>query len=136
VIGGPDLVLDASALLAYLRDEPGAAEVEAALRQRPAISAVNWAEVLSKLADFGYDSDEAAKQLSNANVSGDGLTIWPFDERFAQDVARFRNQTRRIGLSLGDRACLALGMFLKVPVFTADRRWNETGIPVTLRLIR
>jgi ribonuclease VapC len=136
VIEGPDLVLDASALLAYLRDEPGVVEVEAALRQRPAISAVNWAEVLSKLVDFGYDSDEAAKQLNSANLGGAALTIWPFDERFAQDVARFRNQTRRIGLSLGDRACLALGMFLNVPVLTADRRWSETGIPVTLRLIR
>ena len=136
MIEGPDVVLDASALLAYLRDEPGLAEVEAALRQRPAISAVNWAEVLSKLADFGYDSDEAAKQLSNTILGGNGLTIWPFDDRFAQDVARFRNQTRHIGLSLGDRACLALGMFLNIPVLTADRRWNETGIPVTLRLIR
>jgi ribonuclease VapC len=136
----PGCVLDASALLAYIHGESGKIEVRAALRSQAAISAVNWAEVLSKLADAdtkaGLDSDTVVKRMTSQAIIGEAMVIWPFDERFAQDVARFRNQTRRIGLSLGDRACLALGMFLNVPVLTADRRWNEAGIPVTLRFIR
>jgi ribonuclease VapC len=136
----PGCVLDASALLAYVHGESGETEVRAALRNQAAISAVNWAEVLSKLVDAstkaGLDSETVVKRMTGQAIIGEAIVIWPFDERFAQDVARLRNQTRRIGFSLGDRACLALAMFLNVPVFTADRRWNEAGIPVTLRLIR
>jgi PIN domain nuclease of toxin-antitoxin system len=131
----PDLVLDASALLAYLRDEPGIDEVGRALRQRAAISSVNWAEVLSKLVDFGYDASAAGEQFRDRGL-GAALTIWPFDERFARHVASLRDLTRPFGLSLGDRACLALGSFLKVPILTADHKWGELKIRVRLRFIR
>lgn len=67
---------------------------------------------------------------------GPALTIWPFDERAAVDVANLREQTKPFGLSLGDRACLALGMSLKVPILTADRRWGDLKLRVTLRFIR
>jgi ribonuclease VapC len=89
----PDLVLDASALLAYLRDEPGIDEVGRALRQRAAISSVNWAEVLSKLVDFGYDASAVGERFRDRGL-GAALTIWPFDERLARHVAGLRDQTR------------------------------------------
>jgi ribonuclease VapC len=131
----PDFVLDASALLAYLRDEPGTDQVDSALEQMVAISAVNWAEVLSKLVDFGYDVSASGKRFRDQGV-GAGLIVWPFDERLAQHVAGLRDQTRPFGLSLGDRACLALGSFLKVPILTADRKWGKLKIRVTFRFIR
>jgi ribonuclease VapC len=131
----PDFVLDASALLAYLRDEPGIDEVGSALRQRAAISSVNWAEVLSKLVDLGYDARAAGERFRDTGV-GAALMIWPFDEHFARHVASLRDLTRPVGLSLGDRACLALGSFLKVPILTADQKWGELKIRVKLRFIR
>jgi ribonuclease VapC len=131
----PDLVLDSSALLAYLRDEPGKNEVSRELGRHAVISAINWAEVLSKLVDFGYDARAAGKRFRDQGVGAE-LTIWPFDERLAQRVASLRDQTRPFGLSLGDRACLALGSLLKVPILTADRTWGELKIRVALRFIR
>jgi ribonuclease VapC len=131
----PHLVLDSSALLAYLRAEPGKDQVGLALKQSTAISAVNWAEVLSKLVDFGYDASAVGAEFRDKGP-GEALTVWPFDERFALDVADLRNQTRPYGLSLGDRACLALGSFLKIPILTADRKWAVLKLRVTLRFIR
>jgi ribonuclease VapC len=131
----PHLVLDSSALLAYLRAEPGSDRVGVALQQSTAISAVNWAEVLSKLIDFGYDASMAGERFRDQGL-GAAITIWPFDERFARLVGGLRDQTRPYGLSLGDRACLALGSFLKVPILTADRKWAELKMRVTLRFIR
>src|SRR3954471_19998369 len=94
----PECVLDASALLAYLRDEPGIDVVRKALEKRTAISAVNWAEVLSKLADLGYDPDEAGQQLRDRGLIGAAVLIRPFDEEQAWGVAGLRNQTRAMGL--------------------------------------
>jgi ribonuclease VapC len=136
VIDAPAAVLDASALIAYFRDERGASEVRKALEKDTAISAVNWAEVLSKLADAGFDPGVTSRALRGQAPIGSALTIWPFDEQLAQDVDHLREQTKRFGLSLGARACLALGSFLKAPILTADRRWGELKIRVTLRFIR
>ena len=131
----PHLVLDSSALLAYLRAEPGGDHVGVALKQSTAITAVNWAEVLSKLVDFGYDASAAGERFRDRGL-GSAITIWPFDERFARVVASLRDQTRPFGLSLGDRACLALALLLKVPILTADRKWSQLKIRVALRFIR
>jgi len=134
--GNPAVVLDASALLAYIHGERGASEVQRAFDNEAAISAVNWAEVLSKLAEVGLDPATTSKRMRDQVVIGSALSVWPFDEHLALDVARLRNQTRPYGLSLGDRACLALGSFLKVPILTADRNWAELKMRVTLRFIR
>ncbi len=136
MIETPAAVLDASALIAYVRNEPGASEVRKAFHKEVAISAVNWAEVLSKLADAGFDPGVTSRTLREQAPIGPALAIWPFDEQLAQDVAHLREQTKRFGLSLGDRACLALGLFLKVPILTADRRWGDLKLRVTLRFIR
>jgi len=132
----PELVLDASALLAYLRDEPGIDVVRKALEKRTAISAVNWAEVLSKLTDLGYDPSVAGQQLRDQGVIGAALLICPFDEDQAREVAGLRNRTRPLGLSIGDRACLALAAHLKVPALTADQTWSKIKTPVAVRVIR
>lgn len=132
----PASVLDASAMLAYLRDESGADAVSDALDAGAAIGAANWAEVLTKLAELGEDPDAAAARLAKAGVLGSLLSVHPLDEAAARRIARLRASTRAAGLSLGDRACLALGKALGLPVLTADRAWARLKLGVTVRMIR
>ena len=145
-------VLDASAFLAYLRDEPGALVVENALTQRACISVFNWAEVLSKVADVGAqslsggslrselckreDPEALALHLKNEGLLGNSLEIIPLTEEDALVVAQLRPLTKTSGLSLGERACLALGKRLRLPVFTADRTWASLNLAVQVQLIR
>jgi PIN domain nuclease of toxin-antitoxin system len=112
------MVLDASALLAYLLDEVGADEVERAITAQAAIGAVNLAEVLSKLVDAGEDPDRAMDAITVLPFD-----VVPFDEDLALESARLRPLTSSAGLSLGDRACLALGRRLGGHVLTADGAW-------------
>lgn len=132
----PAAVLDSSALLAYLLGEPGADTVQAALAESAAISAVNYAEVLSKLSDLGRDADSAAGEIEQSGLTRGALRILPVDEALAREIARLRPISRHLGLSLGDRTCLALGRALRVPVLTGDRAWMEPKLRVKVRLIR
>lgn len=129
-------VLDASALLALVHDEPGAEPVAEAIAARAAIGIVNLAEVLSKLADAGKDPDEARRELLNAADDQQALVVEPLTEADCVEVARLRPMTRALGLSLADRACLALAKRLAVPVLTADRTWTQADLEVAVRLIR
>jgi len=113
-------VLDASALLAYLRDEPGSGLVEEALSAEATIGAVNLAEVLSKLADADQDPDDAMARIGILP-----LQVVPFGEALAVETARLRPATMRAGLSLGDRACLALARSRAEGVLTADAAWRD-----------
>ena len=130
------VVLDSSALLAFLHEEPGAAFVEDNIRATAVMSAVNWAESLSKLIDFGEDADAIATDLVEGGIVGQALVIWPFDDALAQETARLRRQTKAAGLSIGDRACLALGRSLRTPVLTADKRWASLDLDIDVRAIR
>jgi PIN domain nuclease of toxin-antitoxin system len=130
------VVLDSSAFLAYLRGEPGADLVAQALGGGARMSAVNWAEVLSKVADSGKDPDKFSKLLRDQGILGGALTIQPFEIGHARLTARMREDTRRLGLSLGDKACLALGKATGFPVLTADQVWSELGLGIEIRLIR
>lgn len=130
------VVLDSSALLALLRDERGAEEVEGAIAEGAAISAVNWAEVLSKLVDFGYTAAEAERALAVAGVLGESLEIVSFDSEMASEVATLRDVTRSRGLSLGDRACLALARSVSAPALTADQAWRQLELGIEIRLVR
>jgi ribonuclease VapC len=116
-------VLDASGLLAYLDDEDGAAEVEEHLEHRASMSAANLAEALSKLAERGDSPRDVFATLEQEGLLGGLIDIEPLTVEDAVTVAELRPVTRDRGLGLGDRACLALGRRLGLPVLTADREW-------------
>ncbi len=111
------IILDASALLAVLQDEPGQEKVEPFL-SRACISAVNLAEVATKLADRGVAWPDIEVTLRGLNLDVQG-----FDVDQALGSAALRGMTRTKGLSLGDRACLALTRKLGGIALTADRAW-------------
>ena len=123
-------VLDASAILALLNAEPGAEVVEAAL-PGAFTSTVNLSETVAKLAERGMPEG-----LIRVALGEIGLQVIPFDEDLAYQTGLLRVPTRSAGLSLGDRACLALGRRLKLPVLTTDRGWASLDVGVEVRLIR
>jgi len=129
-------VLDASALLAFLLKEPGGDAIARALEDGAAMSAVNWAEVLSKVAETGGDPDAIAAQLEREGLLGDALHIVPLTAADGPAIARLRPATREYGLGLGDRACLALAERLGLPALTMDRAWAKLDLGVTVELAR
>jgi ribonuclease VapC len=122
--------LDASALLAYLQDEPGSDTVEAALADS-VMSSVNWAEVVQKTIAGGIAVERMLDDLTAL-----GLAMLPFTAEEAETAGRLWTQTRRHGLSLGDRACLSLGLRLNIPILTTDRIWTKLGLPLEIRALR
>ena len=132
----PASVLDASALMAVLHAEDGASVVIEAIGRGAAVSVVNWAEVLSKLAEAGKDPEAAAAELRRAEGSRRALSIEPLTAADCVAVARLRPITRRQGLSLADRASLALAERLDAPALTADRKWLEADVAADVQLIR
>jgi PIN domain nuclease of toxin-antitoxin system len=124
-------VLDASALLALLNQEPGSKLVEGHLPQA-VMSSVNFSEVLSKLVDQGIPPSKAQEILDNLK-----LRVIPFDYKQASLSGLLRTETKAFGLSLGDRACLCLAISLKLPALTADRLWEKLNLPgLKVTLIR
>jgi ribonuclease VapC len=130
------VVLDASALLAYLHDEPGAEAVENALSAGALISAANWAEVLSTFANEGEDPKAIARRLASEGLIGQVVEVVPLKDADAVTIAELRPVTKAAGLSLGDRACLALGLGTGLRVLTGDRRWAELDLDVDVHTIR
>jgi PIN domain nuclease of toxin-antitoxin system len=124
------IILDASALLALLNFEPGAEIVRSALPD-VAISIVNLAEVLTKGVERGAQVDRAMEQ-----VRALGIPVEPFDEAQAMIAAELRRLTVRGGLSIGDRACLALATVKNAEVLTTDRVWKSLPHGVNVTLIR
>lgn len=121
-------VLDASAVLAILNDEPGQAIVLPLLAES-AVSTVNVAEVGSKLIDAGMDPRAAEIAIG---ILGIGEII-DFEIDSSWETARLRPITKALGLSLGDRACLALAIKLGVQAVTADKNWTKLGVcPILL----
>jgi ribonuclease VapC len=126
----PKFVLDASALLAYLQHEPGFEKVQKALAGGAVMSTVNVAEVYAKVVARGLPVREIA-----ANLAALGLGMVSFTESDAQGSAALHPRTRQLRLSLGDRACIAVGIQLGLPVLSADRAWK--GIPgVKVEMLR
>ena len=132
----PSAVLDASALLAYLRDESGADLVADVIATGASISTVNLGEVLSRVADRGGDPARVSRRMTDRGLLAGAVAVEPFTSADAVEVARLRPVTREHGLSLGDRACLALAKRLDAPVLTADSAWAKLDLPLELRQIR
>ena len=129
-------VLDASALLAVLLEEEGSEEVQQAILAGATMSAVNLAEVLGKFADRGEDPVAVARFLAEGGVLPKGIRVVPFDGDSARETARIRRATTGSGLSLGDRACLALARSLAAPALTTDRAWARLRVGVKVRVLR
>ena len=125
-----NIVLDASAILAVIWDEPGCDLVLDSI-DGAVMSAVNYAEVLTKIADRGVEGKSA-----NALLASLAVEIIVFDKAQAETVSQLRTQTRHLGLSLGDRACIALATSKGWPVLTADKVWAQLSISVEVKLVR
>ncbi|GJE56290.1 MULTISPECIES: type II toxin-antitoxin system VapC family toxin [Methylobacterium] len=125
-----DFVLDASALLCILFEEPGAASVEAVL-DRACISAVNYAEVVAKMVDRGQMAEDAIADLRELCI-----VVEPFDGLQAGTCGALRAATGTAGLSLGDRACLALAASTNAVAITADRASAKIQIGVRIEVVR
>ena len=123
-------VFDSSAVLAIAFEEEGS---EAAARRLGdgIISAVNASEVVARIVDLGASAEEA-----RASLLGFGLEIRPFDAALAVAAGLLRPATRGQGLSLGDRACMALAIREQARVVTADRAWAALDLDVEVELIR
>jgi len=110
-----------------MNGEPGADKVVAVL-PGAYLSSVNFAEIISRLCDWGKSVSEGI-----SDVEGLGVEVVPLDYDLAAAVGELRPLTRSLGLSLGDRACLALGRKLGLPILTADRAWaGLSGFDITL----
>lgn len=124
------VVLDSSAILATILDEPGAEVVRPRLRGAW-VSTVNWSEVLQKLAQANVNLDVARE------IRGFSIGLVDFDERAAEEAAALWETTRTSGLSFADRACIVTASRLGLPVWTADKRWTTiNGLPAEVVLIR
>jgi ribonuclease VapC len=123
-------VLDASAILAaYLNERGGEAVLE--IVEGSLVSAVNYSEVLSKALDQGDVFNVAARKLLAM-----GFIVVPHDEALALRTGELRQWTKSRGLSIGDRACLALAERERLPALTADRSWMGLDLPIEIRVIR
>lgn len=128
----PKCVLDASALIALLRKEPGGERVDHFLMVRDCVmSSVNLAEFVAKLVREGGHAPRALE------IVGDlPLAIIPYGAQDAAETGGLVSHTRRLGLSLGDRACLALAKKLDALAVTTDRPWLQLDIGVKIECIR
>ena len=127
---GSEVVLDASALLALMRAEAGAERV-AAVIDHAVIGAVNLAEVTSKLV-----REEIAIGVVREWIDALELDVRPFDRELAYAAGALLPATRARGLSLGDRACLALARALEAAALTTDRAWRGLDVGIAIEVIR
>ena len=124
------VVVDTSALLALCFAENGAKKT-AARGKDGLMSAVNYSEAIAKSTDYGIPLDTVKLALASLK-----LAIVPFDETHAVMAASFRAATRKLNVSFADRACLGAAALARLPVLTADRKWDQIKCPVEIILIR
>ena len=125
-----DVVVDTSAVIAVIKDEPGG-ERAADHARGGHMSALNYCEIVGWLAERGSTANDIEKF-----VAPFALTVDVFDRARATAAGLLAAKTMRRGISLGDRACLALATELGLPVVTGDRAWRDLELGVEIRLIR
>jgi ribonuclease VapC len=123
-------VLDSSAILAEFLKESGGDLVRASQGVHY-VSAVNFAEVYSELADLGVTAEKFERVRAI-----EPFIVVEFDRSQAISSALLRPRTKHLGLSLGDRACLALAIREKATVLTADRSWAGLDLGIEIKVIR
>lgn len=124
------IVFDASVILAHLNNEPGA-DRAASLLNGAIICSVNYSEIVAKLIERGASLSAIRPALSRY-----GLQVISFDEDLAERTGALRARTKAFGLSLGDRACLALAERSGLPVLTADPVWKDLDLRVSVEILR
>ncbi len=125
------VVLDASAILAVVNAEPGAEKLTPELLREAVCSTVNLAEVQAKLVTRGWPPDDAWEDATSPIREA-----IPFSDEQAKTAGSLVAVTRQLGLALGDRACLALGLSLQAPVYTAEKLWSKLKLGVRVHVIR
>lgn len=125
------ILLDASAVLAFLQGEPGEDVVRQALQSAHCgVSAANQAEIIAKALDRGGSKDTIRLMLSELNY-----TVIDLLAEDGTQAGLLRSATRHLGLSLGDRLCLACAQRLKSQVLTADREWLKLATELGLSIV-
>jgi ribonuclease VapC len=125
-----DIVLDASAILALLRNERGS-EAVGAIIANGLVSTVNLSEVVAKLVERGTAAADAVDIVESLPFE-----IADFDTELALAAGLMWMRGKKVGLSLGDRACLALAERHRLPVITADRNWRDLDVAIEVRTLR
>ena len=125
------VVLDASAILAIINGERGHEELQPEMLVDAVCSTVNLAEVQGKLLSWGWSSNEAWEDATTPIHEAIA-----FDNEQARVAGDLILETRKLGLSLGDRACLALGIALNAPIYTAEKSWSKLKIGAKIYAIR
>lgn len=123
-------MLDASALLALMLGEDGAEAVHATLPHAQ-VSTVNLSEVVAKLQERGVPDEVISSTLAELD-----LDAMPFDRAQAVNAGLLRAATRKDGLSLGDRACLAAAEAIGAIAITTDRAWGKLNVDVAIEIVR
>ena len=125
------VVLDASAILAIIHQEPGHEKLTPEVLSEAVACTVNLAEVQAKLVSRGWPPNEAWEDATSPVQE-----VVAFTAEHAQRAGTLALLGKRLGLSLGDRACLAVAAALQCPVYTTDRAWRELKTPVRIHILR
>jgi PIN domain nuclease of toxin-antitoxin system len=126
-----EFVLDSSILLAIFNHEPGWEAAEELVTPGCLMSSINLSEVVAKLRERGVSESDVEVELGGIDVD-----VVPFSEAQAMDAGFLRPMTKANGLSLGDRACIALARQVRLPALTTDRRWRGLELGIEIRLVR
>lgn len=124
------VILDASALLALIFDEPGGSIVAPQARGSRILS-VNFSEVVQRVLSIDGNPDRAEEAVDLLNI-----TVAPFDRQLARMTAELREITSFMGASFADRACLAFALANSAPVLSSDQDWRKLDIGIDIRMIR
>ena len=124
------IVLDASALLAFMFREEGHEQVGRRIHAS-CLSTVNLSEVLERFTRDGQDSRQVLERIAATSIE-----VVPFSEEQAAIAAELAPKTGKLGLALGDRACLALALSRGIDALTADQAWSRLDIGVRVRVVR